>query len=115
MKLEFEVADDTLVLAATPDQERIRGKRVAFTFNNSQVNTNYTLAYSNPYYTIDGISRGFRASYRKTDAGDANVTDYSTDVYGANVSFGMPLSDYDRLRFDDKATSRLHQPPLLKL
>lgn len=76
------------------------GKRMAFTFNNSAVNTNYTLGYSNPYYTIDGISRGFRAFFRKTDAGSANVTDYSTDVFGGSVSFGMPLSEFDRLRFD---------------
>lgn len=76
------------------------GKRVTFAFNNSKVNTNYTFGYYNPYYTVDGISRGFRVFYRKTDAGEANVSDYSTDVFGGDVSFGMPLSDFDRINFD---------------
>jgi len=75
------------------------GKRVSFTFDNSQVNTVYSFNYVNPFWTIDGVSRGFGAFYRKTDADKANLTNYSTDTRGLNVNFGIPVNEFDTLRF----------------
>jgi outer membrane protein insertion porin family len=72
------------------------GKRVAFAFNSSRTNQFYQLAYTNPYYTIDGISRGFDLSYRTTDFDQLIGADYSTDVGRAAVNFGLPLSDTSR-------------------
>lgn len=75
------------------------GKRVAAGFNNSDVNTVYSLAYTNPYYTLDGVSRGFNISYRTTDAEEANTTSYTTDSFVVGVNFGIPLNENDRLNF----------------
>jgi outer membrane protein insertion porin family len=75
------------------------GKRVSFTFDNSEVNTIYSFAYVNPFWTIDGVSRGFGAFYRETDANEANLADYSTDSRGVNVNFGIPVNEYDTVRF----------------
>jgi outer membrane protein insertion porin family len=75
------------------------GKRVSFSFDNSQVNTIYSFAYVNPFWTIDGVSRGFGAFYRETDASEANLTNYSTDTRGVNVNFGIPVNEYDTVRF----------------
>jgi outer membrane protein insertion porin family len=75
------------------------GKRVGFTFDNSSVSTVYSFNYVNPYWTVDGVSRGFGAFYRKTDANEANLTDYSTDSRGLNMNFGFPVNEYDTLRF----------------
>jgi outer membrane protein insertion porin family len=72
------------------------GKRVSFAFNNSRSNRLYRLAYTNPYYTIDGISRGFELSYRETDFQELNSIDYLTDVGIAAISFGLPISDTSR-------------------
>ncbi len=72
------------------------GKRVAFAFNTSRTNQFYQLAYTNPYYTIDGISRGFDLSYRTTDFDQLIGADYSTDVGRAAVNFGLPISDTSR-------------------
>ncbi|MGB5736110.1 MAG: outer membrane protein assembly factor BamA [Thiohalocapsa sp.] len=72
------------------------GKRVAFAFNTSSTNQFYQLAYTNPYYTIDGISRGFDLSYRTTDFDQLIGADYSTDVGRAAVNFGLPISDTSR-------------------
>ncbi|HHM04262.1 MAG TPA: outer membrane protein assembly factor BamA, partial [Gammaproteobacteria bacterium] len=74
------------------------GKRVSATINNSRVNTIYSFSYTNPYYTQDGVSRGFRLFWRTTDAGRANVADFTSDAYGGNVNYGIPLSEYDTLR-----------------
>ncbi len=75
------------------------GKRLAIEVNTSKVNTVYSFSHTDPYYTIDGISRTFRASYRETDAGEADISEYTTDSYGAGVSFGVPLSEFSAYRF----------------
>jgi outer membrane protein insertion porin family len=76
------------------------GKRVSFAFNNSKINTVYSFSYLNPYYTINGVSRGVGFFYRKTDADEANISDYSTDAYGANISFGVPINEFDTIRLN---------------
>ncbi len=73
------------------------GKRVVFAFDNSQANTNYRLAFDNPYFTVDGISRGFDIGYRKTNYGDLDVADYKTNVGNAGVTFGIPVTDTSRV------------------
>ena len=76
------------------------GKRVSFAFNNSDINTVYNFSYVNPYYTVDGVSRGFGIFFRETEADEANLSDYSTDSFGGNVSFGIPINEYDTIRFN---------------
>jgi outer membrane protein insertion porin family len=72
------------------------GKRVAFALNTSRTTQQYRLAYTNPYYTIDGISRGFDLSYQSTDFDQLIGADYSTDVGRASINFGLPISDTAR-------------------
>lgn len=86
-----------LLLNASVSQDNFlgSGKRITATINNSDVNTVYSFAYTNPYYTLNGISRGFRVFSRKTDAGQANVADYTSDVYGTSVNYGFPISEYN--------------------
>ncbi len=76
------------------------GSRVSLSVNTSAANTTVDYAYNNPYYTVDGVSRGFRVFYRKTDAGELNITSANIDTYGASMNFGLPLSEKNRLRFE---------------
>ncbi len=87
-----------LILQARVSQDNFlgSGKRVSFAFNNSDVNTEYQLAYNNPYWTIDGISRGFSAFYREVDATDANITRYDSETLGGNINFGIPVTEFNR-------------------
>ncbi|MGH8490221.1 MAG: outer membrane protein assembly factor BamA, partial [Gammaproteobacteria bacterium] len=73
------------------------GKRVNFAFNNSDVNRVFALGYTDPYFTIDGISQGFDVSYRETDAGDANITRFDSKVLSGGVNFGIPVSEFNFL------------------
>jgi outer membrane protein insertion porin family len=73
--------------------------------NNSDVTNVYSFSYNNPYYTVDGISRGFGAFYRSTNADQANISDYSTDTYGANISYGFPVSEFNSFQFSILADS----------
>jgi len=87
-----------LLLNASITQNNIfgTGNRISVNVNNSSVNRIYSFSYNNPYYTIDGISRGFRIFSRSTDAGKANVANYTSDVYGASVNYGIPINENDR-------------------
>lgn len=81
------------------------GRRVSASINNSSVNRVFSFSYQNPYYTVDGVSRGFGAFYRETDASQANIANYSTDTFGANVTYGFPVNEFDTFNFDLKADS----------
>ena len=74
------------------------GKRISFSFNNSDINRRYALAYTNPYWTIDGISRGISGFYRETDATDANITAFDSTVWGGGIGFNIPVSEYNAFR-----------------
>ncbi len=85
------------------------GNRMTASINNSVINKIYSFSYTNPYYTIDGISRGFRIFSRTTDARRANVAAYTSDVYGGGISFGFPLSEFNRARLAlDYESTRLN-------
>jgi outer membrane protein insertion porin family len=75
------------------------GKRVSINIDNSQVTKNYSFNYTNPYYTPDGISRGFSIYYRQIDALQAQISNYSTNSFGSNISYGFPLSETTSARF----------------
>ncbi|MEJ2590399.1 MAG: outer membrane protein assembly factor BamA, partial [Candidatus Thiodiazotropha sp.] len=75
------------------------GKRVSMSFDTSTATKKLSLAYNNPYYTIDGVSRGMEMSYRKTDFSQLNISSYSTDVGRLGMNFGVPVTEYDRLHF----------------
>lgn len=91
-----------LILAASINQNNFfgTGKRVSAEVNNSDVNRIYSFSFTNPYYTIDGVSRGFRLFSRKTTAAAANIADYTADVYGGSVNYGFPLSEYNFARLE---------------
>ncbi len=83
--------------SVTEDNFLGTGKKVTAAFNTSSYNTHYQLSYFNPYATIDGISRGFNLSYRKTNYSELNISDYRTDRSEASVNYGVPVSDFNRL------------------
>lgn len=73
------------------------GNNVDFNFNNSAAVTNYSVGYYNPYYTTNGISRGFNFYYKETDLSKTtNISSYTTDNYGGNVNYGFPISSRSR-------------------
>lgn len=91
---------DGLIFNANLTQKNFlgSGKHINFGFNNSSVNTVYSLGYTNPFATVDGISQGFNAFYRSRDADEANIANYTTDAFGGDISFGIPISEENRIR-----------------
>ena len=75
------------------------GKRVSFGVNTSDSVKSANFSYLNPYYTVDGVSRGFSVFARKTDFEEDNRSDYVIDSTGGAVTFGYPIDNISRLSF----------------
>ncbi|MCC7413041.1 MAG: outer membrane protein assembly factor BamA [Gammaproteobacteria bacterium] len=82
------------------------GKRIEFAFNNSDINRQFVFGYTNPYYTLDGISRGFRVAYQETNASDANITRFDSKIISVGVNYGIPVTEYNfvNVAFDYERT-----------
>jgi len=72
------------------------GKRVSLNFNKSDVSTLYSLGFTNPYFTRDGVSLGYTFLYKKTDAAQANISNYLTDVISGGANLGFPINENQR-------------------
>ncbi|MDD1605597.1 MAG: outer membrane protein assembly factor BamA [Methylococcaceae bacterium] len=91
-----------IILNANVSQDNVfgSGKRVNLAFNNSTYTTNYQFGFFNPYFTVDGVSQGYNLGYAKRNAGAVNLSNYTTDVGNIGTNFGIPLNEFDMLRFD---------------
>lgn len=91
-----------LVLGANVQQDNWlgTGKRVGFNISRSTYQTAYSFNYTDPYFTPDGVSRGFNVYYQSRDYSKVNVSSYSTDSFGASVNFGYPISEIERVGFN---------------
>ena len=70
------------------------GNRVSMDFSRSETQDYYNLSVTDPYFTIDGVSRGYNMYYRKTKLDDDyNVNNYVTDSLGGGLTFGYPIDE----------------------
>ena len=79
------------------------GNRLRASFNTSKASRDISVSWLNPYWTIDGVSRGIDVYNRRTDASDANLADYDLDQIGTGVTFGIPISEFTRVNAGFKA------------
>lgn len=95
-----QVQGATLNLGLAHDNIFGTGNRVGLTFDNSASTKRYNLSYNNPFYTPDGISRGFNLSVTETDASQNNISDFLIDRLNVSMNYGIPLSEFNRLRLE---------------
>ena len=86
---------EKIALSASVTQSNVfgSGKYISANVNSGSVNQVYSLSYMDPYYTIDGVSRGFDVYKRRTDASSLAVGPYVTDSIGGGIKFGYPVSE----------------------
>jgi outer membrane protein insertion porin family len=75
------------------------GNRVSTNINTGKVNTAYSLSFTDPYFTPDGVSRGFDLYRKDVDSTSLDVGTYQTSSYGAGMRFGVPLNERDIASF----------------
>jgi outer membrane protein insertion porin family len=76
------------------------GKTIGINANTSAFSTNYNFSYFDPYYTIDGVSRGFNIGFSKSDFAELNLASYSTNQFNLGTTYGYQLSEIEGLSFN---------------
>lgn len=72
------------------------GETVSIGFENSEVENYYNFRYTNPYYTVDGISRSVNLYYQHMKPNsDYNYASYTMDGYGVDIAYGIPVSEHN--------------------
>lgn len=75
------------------------GNRLGFSINTSSYSRSANISFTDPYFTVDGVSLGGNIFYQEFDAGNANLVEYNNKTYGAGVTLGFPINEYVRLSF----------------
>lgn len=89
----------TLMAGVTQSNVFGTGNSLSTQINTSKLNQVYSVSYTNPYYTDDGISRGFDVYKRRTNATTIAISQYTSDTYGAGVRYGIPIKDEEMFHF----------------
>lgn len=74
------------------------GKNATLAVNTSKINTLYNLSYTDPYYTVNGVSIGYDAYYKTFNSATLDwLSTYKTLSGGGGIRFGYPLSETSSL------------------
>ncbi|NWG40211.1 MAG: outer membrane protein assembly factor BamA [Hydrogenophilaceae bacterium] len=95
-------SSEGLVLSGSVNQSNVfgTGNRVAVQINSGSVNTVYSLSFTNPYYTLDGVSLGYDIYRRDVDATSLDgVGEYESSTMGLGLRVGLPISEKDTVFF----------------
>ncbi|MBI4755245.1 MAG: outer membrane protein assembly factor BamA [Betaproteobacteria bacterium] len=92
---------EKLVLSGSIAQTNLfgSGNTLSAQVNSGKINRVYSLSYTNPYYTVDGISRGFDVYKRNVDPTSLSIGNYRTASLGGGVRFGVPIAEDDTINF----------------
>ena len=74
------------------------GQSLSVNVNTDRANTVYSVSHTDPFATVDGISRTVSASYRKRDAAEEEIANYLSNSYGVSLSYGIPMTEVNTLR-----------------
>ncbi len=88
-----------LVFSGSINQQNLfgSGKHLGFQVSTSKSNQVYSISHTDPYWSPDGISRGFDIYTRKTDTSSLNTGTFGSDSVGGGVRFGFPIADDEGL------------------
>jgi outer membrane protein insertion porin family len=92
---------DKFIVQASVQQTNFfgTGNTVGVQIASGSVNKVASLSFTDPYYTIDGVSRGFDIYRRDVNATSLGIGNYKTSTTGGGVRFGVPFTEYDTLFF----------------
>jgi outer membrane protein insertion porin family len=74
------------------------GKRLGLGISYSRIIKSIAVSYDNPYWTEDGVSRGFYARYQEFNQGRANISTFTSSEWALGMNFGIPVTEVDYLR-----------------
>lgn len=92
---------EKVAFTASVKQENVfgSGNYLGVELNTSKYNRNIVLSTTDPYFTIDGVSRTFDVFYRTSRPINSQGEDYQLVTPGTSVRFGVPFSEFDTVFF----------------
>jgi outer membrane protein insertion porin family len=90
-----------LVLSGAVSENNVfgSGRHLTAQVNTSRVNTSYVLGFTDPYWTVDGVSLGFDLYLKKLSAEANLLGDYETRTMGGQARLGVPISETDTIQY----------------
>jgi outer membrane protein insertion porin family len=90
---------DKLILQASVQQSNFlgTGNTVGLQMALGTVNKYLSFSFTDPYYTVDGVSRGFDFYRRDVNASALGLGNYNTKTLGGAIRYGIPFTEYDTL------------------
>ncbi|MGA8862671.1 MAG: outer membrane protein assembly factor BamA [Gallionella sp.] len=90
-----------LILTGSVSQANLfgSGNFLSTQINTGRINQVYSVSYTNPYFTDDGVSRGFDVYKRNLDSQTTAVSQYSSHTLGTGVRFGVPISEEQTISY----------------
>ena len=92
------------------------GNHLGVQVNTSKINTVYSLSFTQPYWTVDGVSRGFDLYKRNMDPTALSLGQYRTSTLGGQFRLGVPFTDIDMvtlgLGYEDTSITVFDNSPL---
>jgi outer membrane protein insertion porin family len=90
-----------LVLTAGVTQSNLfgTGKVLSTQVNTSKSNQVYSVSYTNPYYTDNGVSRGFDIYQKNLDTTTTSISPYKSYTFGGGVRFGVPIDEDETMHY----------------
>ena len=80
------------------------GNTVSLTAENSYLTRQLNLSWTDPYFTADGISQTISTYYRRSKGVIRYASGFDYDVIGADLTYGIPLSEFTFLRLGGGAS-----------
>jgi outer membrane protein insertion porin family len=74
------------------------GNRIAAEANAGQYSKVFSISHTDPYTTIDGVSRTVSATWRRIDQFTQASSDFETDTGTLALDYGWPISEFQSLR-----------------
>ncbi len=92
---------ERLTLSASVSQANIfgTGNQLSFRVNSGRIAQAYEVSFLDPYWTVDGVSRGIDVFRRDLNTASLLTGDYQSSTTGAGVRFGVPVTEYDGFNF----------------
>lgn len=92
-------SSEKLVLTGAVQQQNLfgSGKHVGFQVSTSKSNKVYSISHTDPYATVDGISRGFDLYTRNVDTRTLTVGSFGSKAIGGGLRFGIPIGEDDTI------------------
>jgi len=75
------------------------GKRIGLNLSTVSYQKSAQLSYTDPYFTIDGISLGGTLGYSEFDGGDFGVVQYNSKRFSIGANIGYPINEVNRINF----------------